>query len=188
MLYAILHHPGHNRVYFESSLQLSISEFSIVSRKLSTACVNMQRLNICGIDYLSFETKQALAEADIDIVSSLSFLYALFQMDNFHGETYLKPIVIKREDFIDESISTILKYTGKTNELFTRMMINVAYYSQDRTGDIRLLDPIAGKGTTLYEGIIKGYNVYGIEIGDKIVNESYHYITNTSHMNMRSDL
>ena len=176
MIYAILYNPGHNRVYFETSLKLSVSEFSIAAQKFSAAYENVQRQTICGVDYLTFHTTSELSAADIKIISDLSFVYALFKVEDIGGEPYLRPIAKTREDFVDEGISAMLKYTGKTNEIFTRMMINIAYYSQDSYKNIRLLDPVSGKGTTLYEGLIKGYNVYGIEIGDSVVNESYHFV------------
>ena len=174
--YAILCNPGHNRVYFETSLKLSLSEFNIVAQKFSTKYEDMRRQNIDGIDYLTFQTMNELSPSDEKIISDLSFAYALFEIKMINGELYLKPIKKMKDDFVDESISSIMKYTGKTNEIFTRMMINVAFYSQSNSENIRLLDPIAGKGTTLYEGLIKGYNVYGIEISDRIVNESYHFV------------
>jgi len=167
MTYAILFNPGHNRVYFETSLKLSVSEFNIVAQKS-----NAQVRTIAGIEYLTFDTDTELTQSEIKILSDLSFIYALFMIE---GE-YFKPVAKLNDDFVDDSISTILKYSGKTNEIFTRMMINVGYYSQTNTQNIRLLDPLAGKGTTLYEGLIKGYNVYGIEIGDGVVNESYHFL------------
>jgi DNA modification methylase len=174
--YAILCNPGRNRVYFETSLKLSISEFNIVAQKFSTKFEDVLRQNIDGIDYLAFQATDELSQSDVKIISDLSFAYALFETKKINGELYLKPIKKMKEDFVDESIGTILKYTGKTNEIFTRMMINVAFYSQGNNENIRLLDPIAGKGTTLYEGLIKGYNVHGIEISDSIVNESYHFV------------
>lgn len=179
MKYAILYNPGHNRVYFETSLKLSISEFSIVSQNLTTACTNIERQNLFGVDYLTFETKEALSAEDEKKIFDLSFIYALFQLETIGEEIYFKPVRKNREDFVDEGIGAILKYTGKTNEIFTRMMINVAAASctggKENT-PVRLLDPIAGKGTTLYEGLVKGYDVYGIEIGDKVVKESYHFL------------
>jgi tRNA G10 N-methylase Trm11 len=106
----------------------------------------------------------------------MSFIYSIFEVVEIGGEKFLKPIEKPGEYFIDESISSILKYTGKTNEIFTRMMINTAYYTQDNTQNIKLLDPVAGKGTTLYEGLIRGFDVFGVEIGDKIVSEAYNYM------------
>lgn len=176
MIYAILYHPGHNRVYFETSLKLSVSEFQIAAQRFHTGYDGLCRRNIGGIDYLAFQTREDLSPEDIKIISGLSFVYALFQMEEVEDAYYLKPVVRIREPFVDEGIGAMLKYTGKTNEIFTRMMINVAACSQENRETLRLLDPIAGKGTTLYEGLAKGYNVYGIEIGGKAVNESYHFI------------
>lgn len=176
MIYAILYHPGHNRVYFETSIKLSVSEFQIVVQGFQTECQNVQRRQICGVEYLTFETSAGLSEADVKKVFGLSFVYALFQLETMGGETYLRPVQKAGEDFVDGSIGTILKYTGKTNELFTRMLLNIAASSQSNTRDIRVLDPIAGKGTTLYEGLVKGFDVYGIEIGAGVVNEAYHFV------------
>ncbi|MCL1793298.1 MAG: DNA methylase [Oscillospiraceae bacterium] len=176
MNYAILCNPGHNRVYFEASIALSISEFAIAAQKLSVKYENAESQNIFGLDYLTFQTSDELCESDIALVSDLSFFYALFKMETIGGELYFKPIAKIKDDFVDESMGTILKYTGKTNEIFTKMMINLAFHSQNNSREIKLLDPVAGKGTTLYEALIKGFDAYGIEIGEKIVTESSHFV------------
>jgi len=173
--YAILFNPGHNRVYFETSLKLSLSEFGICAQNFSTPYQNLQTQNICGVEYLTFETANHLAEPDIKIISCLSFVYAIFELKQENNETYMKPLAKNNNCFVNESIGTILKYTGKTNEVFTKMLLNIAYNSQSSKNEIKLLDPVAGKGTTLFEGLVMGFNVYGIEIADSVVNESYHF-------------
>lgn len=178
MEYAILCNPGHNRVYFEASLQLAQAEFSLVARKLSVPCGQAGIEMICDIPYFVFQAEKELSAADIRRVSELSFVYALFSLKREGQEVALHPIRRTDERFVDESIGTILKYTGKTNELFTRMLIHVAQLTQE-TGEeqnLRLLDPVAGKGTTLYEGLIRGFDVYGVEIGDKVTTEAYHFL------------
>ena len=179
MTYALLFHPGHNRVYFDTSVALSVSEFTIVSAKMPSAPENIRLEEIEGLEFLLFDTKSAITREDCDILCDLSFLYGIFEVSEIENDRYMKPIRKTRPDFVDDSISQILKYTGKTNEIFTRMLINLAAYSLEaipKNRPIRLLDPIAGKGTTLYEGLIKGYDVAGIEIGDTVVNEAFHYI------------
>jgi tRNA G10 N-methylase Trm11 len=58
------------------------------------------------------------------------------------------------------------------------MMINVALHSSEFQNDqIKVLDPIAGKGTTLYESLVCGYDAYGVEIYAKSVTEAYRYMT-----------
>ncbi len=178
MEYAILCNPGHNRVYFETSLQLAEAEFALAAGKFSKLCSLAQLENIGGLPYFVFRSEGELSAADIRILSGLSFVYALFSIRREGERILLCPMERTDARFVDESIGTILKYTGKTNELFTRMMINVAYLSQ-KTGEEKnlcLLDPVAGKGTTLYEGLIRGFHVYGVEIGDKVTAEAYHYL------------
>jgi len=174
--YAVLCHPGHNRVYFKSSLAMAAAEFTIASHRMSAAVNGVAHKNIAGLDCLAFSMETGLTPDDVEILSGLSFVFAIFEIIPQEEVDYLRPIEKINREFIDESISSILKYTGKTNEIFTRMMINVACYSQGNTSEIKLLDPVAGKGTTLYEGLIKGFDVYGIEIGDKVVTEVYHYM------------
>ncbi len=176
MKYAILYNPGHNRVYFETSQKLSEAELSIVAEGLTTECTDIRNVTICGADYLTFETEHELESEDVRVLFDLSFIYALFRVEEIDGEMYLKPIEKLREDFIDSGIGSMLKYTGKTNEIFTRMMINIAVYSSKHRESIKLLDPIAGKGTTLYEGLVKGYDVYGIEIGENVVGEAQRFM------------
>lgn len=176
MTYAILFHPGHNRIYYETSLKLSVAEFSIVAQNFSSPCENIRCQRLSGIEYLTFETRERLTSAELSMVSELSFLYALFELAELPEGIFLKPIEKSNVVFVEEGIGGILKYPGKTNETFTRMLINLAYYSQENRENICLLDPIAGKGTTLYEGLVKGFHVYGIEIGETPVNEAYHFL------------
>jgi SAM-dependent methyltransferase len=170
--YAVLCNPGHNRVYFKQSLKLASAELAVASRKMSAAPENVRQTQIGGIDYLAFSAEDELGGGDLAVLSSLSFAYALFEVE----KDCLRPIRRVNKNFVDGGISSILKYAGKTNELFTRMMTNVALYSQDNAGGIRLLDPVAGKGTTLYEGLVRGFHVYGIEIGEKAAAEAYHFM------------
>jgi len=183
--YAILANPGHNRVYFESSKKLAIQELSIVlSNDLNnlTCEYNISEIKeeyISNIFYLTFLSEKELDETIISKLSRLSFLYALFQVKESADTLFLYPIAKADNEYINSSISSILKYTGKTNEIFTRMMINIALFSSTYTNTnetINILDPLAGKGTTLYESLIYGHHSYGIEISDKVALESYHFM------------
>lgn len=176
MKYAILCHPGHNRVYFDTSLSLAVSEFALVAKSFSVMCSDAMQERMVGVPYLTFTAESALSAADASSIAGLSFFYALFMVKETKSSVCLTPIEAAQSCFVDDSMSTILKYTGKTNELFTRMMLNIAYYSQDNRDAIKLLDPVCGKGTTLYEGLTKGYCVSGIEINDVVVNEAYHFL------------
>lgn len=174
MKYALLANPGHNRVYFETSKTLSLSELSLALSKVSTPCSDVGTSYIGGIFYVTFSSEAELNDKDIDLLSRLSFVYAIFLIDG----SYLVPVEKSNYEYINSNINTILKYSGKTNELFTRMMLNVALYSSDFSleDNIRVLDPIAGKGTTLYDGLVNGFSVYGVEIDDKSARDAYAYV------------
>jgi hypothetical protein len=127
-----------------------------------------------GLRYLSFSTKSVLNEHDISIISRLSFVFAIFILEKSDEKTQLIPVQKTNYEHLDGKISSLLKYQGKTNELFTKMMVNVALLSSNfsYSDSIQLLDPVAGKGTTLFEGLIYGHDVCGIELESKFVHET----------------
>lgn len=168
--YLILRNPGHNRVYFEQAEKLALAELSICSGRLDVEVKDIESVTIAGISYLSFKASNELNERDLEFISRLSFIFALFQKE---GEL-LKPIACLDYEYLPSKISNILKYPGKTNELFTKMMVNVAMLASDFDLEepIQLLDPVAGRGTTLFESLVYGYQSFGIELESKSVQES----------------
>lgn len=174
MNYLILQNPGHNRVYYKSADKLSLAELKIASQKLSIQCSNIEIVELESIRYLSIKTTEELSNEDIEILSRLSFVFAIFQAVEIDQKTFLVPIRKSYYEYVDDKISSLLKYKGKTNELFTKMMINVALLSSDfdYSDRIQILDPVAGRGTTLFEGIIYGYDVCGIELESKSIHDT----------------
>lgn len=167
--YLILEHPGHNRVYYQASSRLNRSEFNAALGNFSLKPKEVETIDLKGLRYLSFAMEAPLSDKDLRLISQLSFAFGLFEAQN----SKLSPIALKANAFIDPKISTLLKYTGKTNERFTRLMINVALHTSDffDLENLRLLDPIAGKGTTLFEAAVLGLNGIGIERDQKSVHE-----------------
>ncbi|MFC2089311.1 TRM11 family SAM-dependent methyltransferase [Bacteroidota bacterium] len=174
MTYAILQHPGHNRVYYKASVKLALAELMLASGRMNTDCSDIKELDIEGIKYLSLETDGTLSKHDLDILCRLSFQFALYQYKKSDSSYTLYPIKKEAYEYIDPKISSLLKYQGKTNELFTKMMINVALLSSEYaySDRIRLLDPVAGKGTTLYEAAVYGFDALGVEIDLKLVHDA----------------
>ena len=178
MQYAILLHPGHNRVYFRSSLALSQTEFSFAMPRLTSDVSEGKIEEIASIPYLTFSSATPLPEEDLTLLARLSFTYGLFLRDGEGKDTCLRPIPLPQENYLPEAARTVLKYSGKTNELFTRLLLTIAYgaSSTKPNGRFRLLDPIAGKGTTLVEGLLCGYDAYGMEIQSDSVLAAYQFM------------
>jgi SAM-dependent methyltransferase len=178
-VYAILQNPGHNRVYFQAARKLAHLEFTLAVNKLNTPVCNIREELIGGIPYLCFGTESPVTDSDRIWLSRLSFMYALFRLEKLNGDIVLQPLAKERSYFFDDDeISSMLKYNGKTNELFTRMMMNTAIFcaEYDISEGFTILDPLCGKGTTLFEGLLYGFHVYGVELDDKMVHEAYIFL------------
>ena len=171
--YRILPHPGVNAVFFEASERLSLAELSLCLSKLQTCCGEPSATTLAGARWYAFDAENPLPEEDIAKLSKLSSLYALFQTEG----TLLSPVAPKIFRPFPESLSAILKYTGKTNALFTRLLLHIAELSLPYTpkAPVRMLDPVAGKGTTLYEALMRGWNAAGIEIVRSAAHEAAVY-------------
>ena len=174
MNYLILQHPGHNRVYYNTAAPIALAELTIAVKKLSVVCQEPDIILLENIRYLSFETDRELTEDDLLLLSRLSFVFAMYILEKQPDKKVLIPIKKVDYEYVDSKISSLLKYKGKTNELFTKTMINVAVLSStfDPREKIQMLDPVAGKGTTLFEGTVYGYDAFGIEIESKSVSEA----------------
>jgi len=169
MTFALIKNPAYSRVSFTGSNTLAINEL-----KLCTNFENIRMQELGGIPHILFDSQSPLTAGEVQMLSRLSFVYAIFEIiDN----ELLKPINLAANFFLDQELSAILKYSGKTNELFTRLMINLAQlYNQNPHETLNILDPLAGKGTTLYESIMQGHNAYGVEIDEKMPHESIVYL------------
>lgn len=155
--YALLAHPGHNKVYFEQSQPLHLLELQAVA---GDRCADPAWQTLGGIPWLTFRCE----ELDEDLrraLEGLSFYYGLFKLKG-GALTPLEPVFRR---YLDAGMATMLKYSGKTNEQFTALMINLAA-SLCRTGSprLKLLDPMSGKGTTLWEAISRGMDAAGVEV------------------------
>jgi len=163
MKYGILRYPHQNKRYFDSTSELLVNEFNITAEALDMPFENVKYEIIGGVELLTFET-ETLTGTHLEAVHRLSAGFVLFRFEN----GAMIPMNEGKSTYFKKDISSILKYSGKTNEDFTGMMINVGIFSskfaKSFEGPLNILDPMCGRGTTLYEGLIRGHNVSGVEI------------------------
>lgn len=169
--YAILIEPSFNKVFFEASKKLLINEIKILDEMvLKQNYHDFQVQEIGGVAYITFSSEDEIGEKELKHLSRLSSLYCLFEITDSTNMTF-RPLLIEEDHYFDDDIISIQKYTGKTNEQFTKLMVNIAVFCSDYapnyTQRLALLDPVAGRGTTLFQGLIYGYNVYGMEADKK---------------------
>ncbi|TDC04980.1 SAM-dependent methyltransferase [Nonomuraea longispora] len=164
--YALLVLPAFNRVYAESSVRLTRNELAVFSaRGLGGQVLGSDETTIGGVPYVTFETAEPLSRAHLALLSNLSSVYALFGVE---GEL-LRPLPVHRLDRLSSDLITIQKYAGKTNEHFTKLLLNVtALATRKGLGErLAVFDPMCGRGTTLNQALMYGYDAYGLDVDGK---------------------
>lgn len=80
---------------------------------------------------------------------------------------FLRPLETAFVPFLPQEMAEIRRYKGKTNEVFTKVLLNIAVFAgafaHQYNGRLRILDPLAGGGTTLFLALSNGYDAFGIE-------------------------
>jgi len=122
---------------------------------------NAQVTTLSGVELITFEAP-ALTDEQASILSDHSLLYWLFEI---REDNSLLPVLSPRQALLGEDLPYIQKYKGKTNERFTEMLINMALYSSAyyREKEISLLDPMCGRGTSLFLAANRGYSATGAD-------------------------
>lgn len=134
-------------------------------------------------DYLKFELDDFDSDAILQILDQLAMTDAYFHYYDAIGDVagpFLKPIDILSNYALPIDLISTRRYRGKTNELFTQFMCNVARYSSDYSttpwNKLTLLDPLSGGGTTLFTGLILGADVVGVEHDKKVAEGTMNFL------------
>jgi hypothetical protein len=128
--FGILIRPSANRVYADSSVALMEAELEVLDREVLGGRIgDPQSRTIGGVPYLTF-TAEELSARDVAFMSNLSSLYALFRLGEDGGGA-LYPVELSPLDRLDDDLLTIQKYAGKTNEYFTKLLLNVTVWASD---------------------------------------------------------
>ncbi|MCE7007612.1 SAM-dependent methyltransferase [Kibdelosporangium philippinense] len=166
--YALLVLPATNRVYAESATGLTMAELGVFSQAVLGGRIgDIAETRIGGIPYVTFEADE-LSGKDADFLANMSNIYALFRQDG----RLLEPVELAKLDKFDDDLITIQKYQGKTNEHFTKLLLNVTLLASAMAGDMldhrfRVIDPLCGRGTTLNQALMYGYHAAGLDIDQK---------------------
>jgi hypothetical protein len=160
--------PSSNRVYAGNAETLTAAELAILLGGGAEGPA-IEPLDLAGVRYLRID----LAQLDDRSRSAISRLSALFAVYRREGEQ-LTPVSVARPDLFDDDLVSIPKYPGKTNEQFTRLLLNVTLAAVNREPDEPrvILDPLCGRGTTLSTGLILGHDVAGVDADLKAI-EAY---------------
>jgi hypothetical protein len=168
--YVLLIAPSSNRVYADASVRLTIAELAaFAGAVLDAKLTDVEPITLAGVPYVAFTAPDpGLSERDIAYLSNLSSVYALFGVEG----DLLRPAGLHPLAYFDDDLLTIQKYSGKTNEQFTKLLLNLTLLASSHAShmlDRRLLvlDPLCGRGTTLNQALMYGYDTIGIDTDGK---------------------
>jgi len=163
-------HPSSNRVYGAEAPRLAASEVRALAALTGCDFANISVEVLGDVPYVSFDAEHLDGDA-LAVVSNLSSVYAAFRRRDAdaRGEVELTPLTLARLDRWDSDLITIQKYAGKTNEQFTKLLVNLAIAAGNGaasfTGDpLRVLDPLCGRGSTMNQVVMYGFDAVGVDL------------------------
>lgn len=173
-IYALLVRESSNRVFGAVAAELAAAELSAVRNHLSCRTSAPAVVEIAGLTYVRFECAR-LSDRDHFILSNLALARGCFEI--IEGDL-LRPLDRGPLAYFGSDLITIQRYQGKTNEQFTHLLVNVTLASSSiahqraKAGErLRMLDPVAGRGSTLNRGLVYGFDVAGIEVDQSNVEQ-----------------
>ena len=142
----------------------------LILSPLNEAINTLELIPLGGQDYLKMTLNEELNErqlAEMGMMAMTSSVYEYFDQVGGQPGPFLRPLESPFEPFVPHELMMTRRYRGKTNEMFTHFMVNIARYSSAFAHrpwpTLRVCDPLAGGGTTLLAALMLGANVVGVE-------------------------
>ena len=144
----------------------------------------IETLNLGQQEYLKFAiSDDAMNDQALYELGNLSMTNSYFYYYEFlESKTgpFLKPIDISDHHPFPHDFLMTRRYKGKTNEMFTHFLCNIARYSSSFSNynwqDLRIFDPLAGGGTTLFTALYLGADTAGVEKNSKDVHSTVTFL------------
>jgi hypothetical protein len=145
----------------------------VLASPVGSAIQEVAPATLAGQRYLLATLRTEMAEgAMMPILSRLGAISEVYQYFEQLGDLQgplLRPLEPQFTPFVPVEMAEARRYKGKTNEIFSRVLLNLALfagaYAGEFTGRLRILDPLAGGGTSLFLALAAGYDTFGIDIG-----------------------
>ena len=163
MRYIMLLWPHANARYQSETVSLARAELRLMLDQLAP---HAQIAPEAGLDFpaLAVDFPAAPDACVLDALRGHSLLYALFEA----RDGLLMPVAGRRSARVGDDLPAILKYKGKTNEMFLQLLINVALYSgafwRDAEAPLAFFDPMCGRATSLFVAANLGWNATGADV------------------------
>ena len=119
----------------------------------------------------------ALEGEALAAVRAHSLMYGLVEQ---REDGALLPAAGRAEAHVGADLPGILKYKGKTNEMFLQLLVNAAVYSggfaHKAEERLELLDPMSGRATSLFVAANRGWNAAGTDVDRRDLSEAERFL------------
>ena len=168
MRLALLVAPQRSTMYGNLAHTLAVPE--LLASPLAARLRGWERANLGGQDWLLVELNDDVTDGELDLLWLFGTLAGVYEYFPGVGEVpgpLLRPVQPPAAEFVPASMIETRRYRGKTNEMFTTVLLNLALFASDfalqANGRLRILDPLMGGGTTLFVALVRGYDAVGID-------------------------
>jgi hypothetical protein len=168
MKFALLVAPQRSTMYGNLARTLAVPE--LLASPLAAHLRGWERANFGGQDWLLVDLSDEITDAELDLLWFFGTLTGVYEYFPALGDVpgpLLRPVQPLTPEFVPASMIETRRYRGKTNEMFTTVLLNLALFASDyalQVNDhLRILDPLAGGGTTLFVSLVRGYDAVGID-------------------------
>ena len=130
--------------------------------------------SVGGCTFFRLQTDEKLSDDMLHLLRQHSSL--LLISEEIGG--LLRPLPFSSVDYLPADLPEVLKYKGKTSARFTQMMISCALSASSQLGKehLTVLDPLCGRGTTLYCALQHGMDAVGVEARGQDLEEMDRYL------------
>lgn len=176
MKYKMLLWPHANARYQNETLKLAEAELRLMLNHVA-ADAAVEADESLGMPALNIENVHPLSEGALEIIRTHSLLYGFFEI---RDDGSLMPVTTRMPAWLGQDLPAILKYKGKTNEMFLQMMVNVALHSGTywNKGDavLEMLDPMCGRATSLFIAANRRWNATGTDVDKNDLKEAEKFL------------
>jgi len=153
-----------------SNMTAALAAPELLASPLGVAVHHVEPVTLAGQAHLLIDLEDTAVPGMFPILSRLGATSAAYEYFAHIGEIE-GPLLRSLEPcftlFVPLEMAEVRRYKGKTNEIFTRVLLNIAIFAGAYSGQfierLRVLDPLAGGGTTLFLALAAGYDAFGIE-------------------------
>ncbi len=151
-----------------------LAEPELLASPLGAVITDVKHVTLAGqayllvsLDHESMSSKCLKLREILPRLGATNEAYEFFERIGDVEGPFLRPLETTFVPFLPLEMAEARRYKGKTNEVFTRVLLNIAVFAgafaHQYAGRLRILDPLAGGGTTLFLALSDGYDAFGIE-------------------------